>query len=198
MDSLRGGHDPDDPHADPGRERASIIEFSRNLLGSAGQFAPQTLYELASAQAAVGDAAASRATLERIVRDYPNRSTAVLAREELGDETAPTLTVAASPSTFWPPNNKLVPVTVSVTVNDDADPNSMVTLVSITCNDACIPAQDVAGATLNTDDRAFELRATRKGEGIGRTYTITYSAKDGSGNATTAQTTVRVPHDQRK
>ncbi|MEQ1838501.1 MAG: hypothetical protein ABL858_09255 [Candidatus Nitrotoga sp.] len=31
----------------------------------------------------------------------------------------------------------------------------------------------------------------------GRVYTLTYSATDGSGNKSTASTTVTVPHDQR-
>jgi hypothetical protein len=41
--------------------------------------------------------------------------------------------------------------------------------------------------------------ATRLGTSIaGRIYTITYSATDGTGNKSTATTTVSVPHDQGK
>jgi hypothetical protein len=123
---------------------------------------------------------------------------AALARDALGDETAPTLAVSASPLQLWPPNNKLVTITVAVIISDDMDESPSVGLVSIACDDGCDAAQDIAGATLGTDDRSFQLRATRRGGGTGRTYAITYSATDDAGNQATAQTTVRVPHDQGK
>jgi hypothetical protein len=40
------------------------------------------------------------------------------------------------------------------------------------------------------------LRAERSGTGTGRIYTITCTTTDASGNATSAVTTVTVPHDQ--
>jgi hypothetical protein len=91
-----------------------------------------------------------------------------------------------------------VSVTVAVNVSDDTDPTPDVKLVSITCNDACKPAQDIAGATLGTDDRDLQLRAERMGGGSGRAYRVTYSATDASGNKTSATTAVVVPHDQGK
>ena len=42
------------------------------------------------------------------------------------------------------------------------------------------------------------LRATRLGSGPGRTYTITVTCTDGDGNGSHAETTVVVPHDQRR
>ena len=80
-------------------------------------------------------------------------------------------------------------------MSDDKDSSPTVALQSITCDDACVPADDIAGAELGTDDREFELRSERKGSGAGRTYTITYSATDSSGNAATAVTSVVLPHD---
>ena len=71
-------------------------------------------------------------------------------------------------------------------------------LESITCDDACAPTNDIAEAELGTDDREFELRAERKGSGTGRTYSITYSGTDASGNKALATATVVVPHDQGK
>jgi hypothetical protein len=83
-------------------------------------------------------------------------------------------------------------------VSDDLDPNPDLRLASIICNDDCVAADDIGGAELGTDDREFELRAERTGGGTGRTYTITYSATDASGNSTVAAATVLVPHDQSK
>ena len=45
---------------------------------------------------------------------------------------------------------------------------------------------------------SFELRADRLGRGNGRIYTVTYTAKDNTGNVTTHTATVTVPHDQSK
>lgn len=114
------------------------------------------------------------------------------------DTTPPVLALSPSPSSLWPPNRKMVTVNVAVNVSDNVDPNPVVKLVSITCDDGCDPSGDVAGATLDTDDWQFQLRAERSGGGSGRTYTITYSAKDATGNTNTKTATVRVPHDQGK
>ena len=42
----------------------------------------------------------------------------------------------------------------------------------------------------------ISLRAERSGTGTGRIYTLTYSATDCSGNSSTAEVTVTVPHNQ--
>jgi hypothetical protein len=117
-------------------------------------------------------------------------------RSAPSDTTPPTLSVTANPTALWPPNHKLTDVSISITVSDDADPSPGVRLVSITCDDGCDSATDVAGAAFDTDDRDFQLRAERTGTGSGRTYRITYSATDASGNSVSAQATVTVPHDQ--
>jgi len=51
---------------------------------------------------------------------------------------------------------------------------------------------------MGTDDRTISLRADRSTEGPGRTYTISYRAIDASGNATTADAVIQVPHDLRR
>jgi len=123
----------------------------------------------------------------------------ILARETgVADTVAPALSVSASPATLWPPDHKLVSITVTVSTSDNVDPHPKVKLVSVACDDSCNPARDVVGATLGTDDRAFQLASRRTGSGSGRTYTITYSAMDAAGNVAMATTTVTVLHDQRK
>lgn len=112
------------------------------------------------------------------------------------DTTPPVLSVTASPAMFWPPNNKLVPVTVTVSAKDDYDPQPEIKLESITANEVLAPG-DIHGAVLGTDDRSFSLMATRSGTNLaGRIYIITYSATDGTGNKSIATTIVTVPHDQ--
>lgn len=134
--------------------------------------------------------------LAAVASDAADNSTKSAPLTVTVDNTPPTLTLHASPSILWPPNHKLVAVTVTVNVADNTDPNPSVRLDSITCNDACAPTSDIAGAAYGTDDRRFQLRAERTGGGSGRTYTITYSAGDAAGNTSTASTMVLVPHDQ--
>ena len=114
------------------------------------------------------------------------------------DITPPTLTVTLTPATLWPPNNKQVPVTATITVKDDYDPEPEIKLESITSSEV-LAADDIQGAQLGTDDRSFSLAAKRAGTNMaGRIYTITYSATDASGNKATASAIVTVPHDQGK
>jgi hypothetical protein len=118
------------------------------------------------------------------------------------DHTPPQLTVTLSPTALWPPNHRLVEVVATVNVTDDHDPHPTVTLVSITSSEPDNglgdgdTANDVQGADFGTDDRSFLLRAERSGTGTGRTYTITYEARDAAGNATTVTQKVVAPHDK--
>ena len=112
------------------------------------------------------------------------------------DNTPPSIDITASPSTLWPPNRKLIAVSVAVRASDNLDANPTVTLLSISCDDGCDVGSDVV-AMLGIDDRAFHLRATRRGDSSGRRYVIDYRATDSAGNAAFAQTSVVVSHDQR-
>lgn len=114
------------------------------------------------------------------------------------DTTPPTLTVSLSPATLWPPNDKLVPITATITVKDDYDPAPEIQLISITANEV-LDKDDAKDVQPGTDNRQFQLKAKRAGTNLaGRIYTVTYTATDGSGNKTTASATVTVPHDQGK
>jgi hypothetical protein len=109
----------------------------------------------------------------------------------------PSISLTLSPNAIWPPNNKLVPVTATITASSPNGHATTVQLVSITNNES--GAGDVAGATPGTDDRAFEVRAKRNGGGSGRIYTVTYRATDTvTGLSTLVSGTIVVPHDQGK
>jgi hypothetical protein len=115
-----------------------------------------------------------------------------------GDQTPPTCTAVASPSSIWPPNKKLVNVTVTVTPADSGG-SGLATppfvLISVTSNEAITPS-DYPGFVIGTSDVSGQLRADRAGNGTGRIYTLTYRVADNAGNTATCTATVTVPHDQ--
>ena len=98
-------------------------------------------------------------------------------------------TLTAKPSVLWPPNHKLVPVTLNATTSGNC---SAVTckIVSVISNEPISPEDAVI-----TGNLTVELRATRSGDGSGRIYTITVQCTDAAGNVVTKTVTVTVPHD---
>jgi hypothetical protein len=113
----------------------------------------------------------------------------------VGDTTPPTVTCSASPAVLWPPNNKLVPVTTTVTVTDaDSGPAGFI-LRSVISNEGDVDAES-SGWTTGTPDTGGFLQASRLGSGDGRVYTLTYQGADNAGNTASCSTTVTVPHDQ--
>ena len=121
----------------------------------------------------------------------------------VADTTPPVITVAPSPSSLWPPNHKMVDVSVTVVATEVCGTPSVV-LTSATSNEPDNATgngdgdtvNDIQDADLGTADFDSRLRAERAGSGDGRTYTVVYTATDGSGNQTTASSTVTVDHSQ--
>jgi hypothetical protein len=113
------------------------------------------------------------------------------------DTTAPTITkVSASPSVLWPPNHKMVTVTISATAKDTCG-SATWKITSVKSNESVNGRGD--GNTSPdwqiTGNHTVSLRAERSGNGSGRIYTITIEASDASGNTSSPQTvTVKVPH----
>jgi len=114
--------------------------------------------------------------------------------------------IVASPDTLWPPNHKLVPVSITVSATDNCHPSPSCRIVSVTANEPALgpgsgntdpdwivsePGPKVSPAMLGV-----ELRAERAGGGTGRVYRIDITCTDTSGNTTAGSTTVTVPHDQ--
>jgi hypothetical protein len=128
---------------------------------------------------------------------HANRSAVTVA-----DTTAPTLDLGVSLEQLWPPNHKLVPITVDVQVMDACDSSATFVLTSITSDEPDNglgdgdTANDIQGADFGTPDTEFFLRAERQGGQDGRTYTIVYTATDASFNTTESVVTVEVAHDQ--
>jgi hypothetical protein len=112
------------------------------------------------------------------------------------DKTPPTLACSVSPDVLWPPNNKLVPVKLSVIVTDALSGAAGFTLLSVTSNEPDRVQGSIQGFVTETASTSGQLRAQRLGSGTGRVYTFAYSGADRAGNTASCGTTVAVPHDQ--
>ena len=116
------------------------------------------------------------------------------------DTTAPVITsLAASPAVLWPPNHKMVSVSVTGNATEAV---SEVTgrILSVTSNepDNGLGDGDTAGDIVITSPGTVSLRAERAAQGNGRIYTILFEVRDAAGNASTRTTTVSVPKSQGK
>jgi hypothetical protein len=110
------------------------------------------------------------------------------------DTTPPTIvSITANPSSLWPPNHKMVAVTVTVIASDLVDPHPTSHIISITSNEAINGNGD--GNTSPdweiTGPLTANIRAERAG-GTDRVYTITIETTDFSGNTAHGTVTVTV------
>jgi hypothetical protein len=117
------------------------------------------------------------------------------------DQEPPEITdVTASPDTLWPPNHKMVPVTVAVITSDNCDADIACQIIAVASNEPINGTGD--GDTepdwVVTGDLTVDLRAERSGAGDGRVYTITVECTDDSWNSNSSEVTVNVPHDKGK
>lgn len=125
-------------------------------------------------------------------------------------------TVTATPSVLWPPNNKMVDVTINYTPADGCDPAANITsTLDVTSNEQVRGChRDHHGRRdpgyrdkdRDRDDRELDwvvldshhlrLRAEKAERGEGRIYWITVTCKDSSGNSASKKVTVTVPKSQ--
>ncbi len=101
-------------------------------------------------------------------------------------------------TSLWPPNHKMVNVTVSFTVANNCDPATTASL-SVSSNEPINGTGDgdTAPDWIVLDNHHIQLRAERAGTGNGRVYTITITVTDSKGNTTTQSLPVMVPLNQR-
>ncbi len=106
--------------------------------------------------------------------------------------------VSATPDILWPPNHKMVPVTVDYTVADYCESAPACTL-SVSSNEGAVGGSGQTSPdwqVLNAHD--VELRAERAGRGNGRLYTITIGCTDTLNLSASTTAVVSVPHDRGK
>jgi subtilisin family serine protease len=115
-------------------------------------------------------------------------------------DTTPPVIASLTPSTqsLWPANHKMVAVTLTASVTDNADRAPTVRVVSVASNEPVNGTGDgdTAPDWAITGPMAVELRAERAGGGSGRVYTITVEARDAAGNVARRSATVTVAKDK--
>src|SRR6266446_6647949 len=113
--------------------------------------------------------------------------------------TPPGVSVSAKPSMLWPPNGKMVSVTVSGTIKDNGSGIDPIGAMFSVVDEYGIvqPSGRVTLGSGGNYSLNVLLQASRRGDDSdGRQYTITVTAKDSAGNKGSASTFVIVPHDQ--
>jgi hypothetical protein len=104
---------------------------------------------------------------------------------------APVITgMSATPSVLWPPNHRLVDVTVAYDVTDNCGvPVCVLQVASDEPDGRCHGGRD----WVVVDDHHVRLRAERSGRGDGRVYTIRATCSDTAGGGSSESVTVSVP-----
>jgi hypothetical protein len=112
------------------------------------------------------------------------------------DDSPPRISLTAQRDSLWPPNGKLVPVTFTGTVADDA---SVIREVSFSVHDEYGHLQPSGTAVVRDGRFSFtaNLQASRLGrDADGRRYVMTVTASDLEGNRASASASVVVQHDR--
>lgn len=117
------------------------------------------------------------------------------------DRDAPGGSVSADPSAIWPPDGRMVTVTLTADLTDigtGIDSVSFRVLDEYGAVEPAIESLTGSGETALRVSRRLELEASRRGDDQdGRVYTIEAVVKDRACNVTTLRTTVTIEHDRR-
>jgi uncharacterized repeat protein (TIGR03803 family) len=131
------------------------------------------------------------------VTDSHGASAGCTATVTVVDTTPPTVGgVAVAPNVLWPPNHKMVEVTLSCTAMDNC--GAVSNTLSVASNESSDGLGDgTAPDWVIEDEHHVQLRAERLGTGTGRVYTITVTSTDTAGNTSTKNVSVVVPRDKK-
>jgi hypothetical protein len=129
-----------------------------------------------------------------------NRSESCTTTVTVADRTPPTITgVNPSLVELWPPNQKLVPITVEVVASDNCSAIVAAEIISVTSNEPETGGADTTSPDWEiTGPLSLNLRAERLDTGAGRVYTITVRCTDEAGNSSQKVATVTVPKSQKR
>jgi hypothetical protein len=103
-------------------------------------------------------------------------------------------TASASPNVLWPPNHKMVEITINYTTSGGCGSVNCV-IASITSNEVLNGSGDgnTPADWQIVDAHHVRVRSERSGNGNGRVYTITIVCTDGAGHTASRTVTVTVP-----
>jgi hypothetical protein len=106
--------------------------------------------------------------------------------------------VTPSQSVLWPPNHRMMSITIQNVVDPDGDPLS-IRITSIRQDE---PTRGQGSGDSSPDGAGIgtstaQVRAETAGNGDGRVYHVIFTANDGRGGECTGEVLVSVPHDQR-
>jgi hypothetical protein len=105
------------------------------------------------------------------------------------DTTAPLIcSLSASPDSIWPPNHKMIPVTLTALVTDEVDSAPVTRIVSVTSENDRSKSKS-QGAWEITGPLTLKLHADKH-----TSYLITVESRDLFGNVSARSVTVRLDH----
>lgn len=116
------------------------------------------------------------------------------------DTTSPVIgEILARPGVLWPPNHKMIPVTVAVVATDDSGIAPVCHVAGVSSNEPVLGSGDgrTAPDWQITGPLRLNLRAERSGRGEARVYTLPIECQDQAGNTAMGTAAIVVPHDQR-
>ncbi len=102
---------------------------------------------------------------------------------------------AASPDRLWPPNHKMVGVTVNYAVASSCPATCTLGVISNEPSDGTSDGGTSPDWVI-VDANHVQLRSERAGTGTGRVYTITITCTNSAGLSSSKAVTVLLPHDR--
>ena len=144
-------------------------------------------------------------TVTLTLDDGVNQAVSSDVMVEVIDTTDPTLAPTPDKTILWPPNHKMVDISIDVNADDNSgDPVVLAAIVSSNepqsgtgDGDTDIDWSDPVIDQLN-GQIMLQLRAERSGAGDGRIYTVSITGTDSSGNSSQVSVEIIVPHSKGK
>ena len=144
-------------------------------------------------------------TLTLSVNDVVNEPVTSEITVEVVDTGVPTLAPVPNKSILWPPDHKMVDITIEANASDNSGDQVILSAVVISNEPEdglgdVDKSPDWTEPVIDQDNGivTLQLRAERSDSGVGRVYTITITATDESGNSSQSNVEIIVPHDKRK
>ncbi|MGH9838433.1 MAG: LamG-like jellyroll fold domain-containing protein [Blastocatellia bacterium] len=163
---------------------------------AAGASATITLVANVNCSLANGAAISNTATVSSSTPDPVADNNSATANVTASNPPPVITNASANPSVLWPPNHRMVDVTVNHSGTDNCGSPSCT--LSVSSNEPINGTGDgdTAPDWEIIDAHHVRLRAERAGNGNGRVYTITITCRDSAGNSSSRSVTVRVPISQ--